>query len=99
MRTKMEWEWKKLSDPLKRGVFVTFYGSEKDKPCGCQFHSKDDLGRNVFCDFEVFACDDIVIKTGSRAPPTYTPIVPGITAKELIENLKLCFKRCGCKTD
>jgi hypothetical protein len=63
-----------------------------DKPCGCQFFSKDDLGREVWADFEVYACNDV----GIRTSPEYTT-VPGITAQELIENLKLCFKRCGCE--
>jgi hypothetical protein len=82
----------KLSDPLKRGTRVLFYGSEVDKPCGCQFLSKDDFGRRVWADFEVYACNDV----GIRTSPEYTT-VPGITAQELIENLKLCFKRCGCE--
>jgi hypothetical protein len=85
-------ELRKLSDPLKRGTYVIFYGSEENKPCGCQFVSKDDLGNKVWADFEVFACSDVGIRTS-----IYGTTVPGITAEELIENLKECFKRCGCK--
>jgi len=93
----------KLSDPLKRGAYIIFYGSEKDRPCGCQFTSKDELGREVWADFHVLACDDIDIMTsGYTAVPTpllFPSSISGITAEELIENLKACFKKCGCEVE
>lgn len=88
---------KKLSDPFKRGTNAVFYGSKEHKPCGVVFHTRDDLGREVSVDFEVFSCDDVGVRVAPDSMLSIPAVASGFTAKEIVETLKEAFEKCGCK--